>query len=359
MDKRRSHWLDWSNRLAPASGPSTGVFASLKRAARTLAIAPLVAGSLLTFPSAVAWMIAGWLLWHTWAVLHDRAGWLPLVTCAGIVLVKQVGWTLDLFALAAAALVALTPAAVRVLSPRHNDSRKAAMHGKRLAGLAVGLLWIAWALFVFGRNAGEHAGHTAQLKGARPVVLMGDSLSSGIVPSGAYATHLRRLISLPVVDLSRPGIATDQAFQQLPALVEANPQVVVIELGGHDFLRGRSRRATCENLERMITACRRIGAEVVLVEIPRGFLIDPYRELEREIARQYDLELVCDTPIRRLVLQSPFSPPGTWLSEDWHLSDDGLHPNARGSQLLARYIADALARLYGERIRSGEVTTAQ
>jgi lysophospholipase L1-like esterase len=159
------------------------------------------------------------------------------------------------------------------------------------------------------------------------------------------------MISLPVVDLSCNGITTGEALRSLPALVKANPQVVVIELGGHDFLKGYSRAATKENLEKIVDACQSIGAAVIVMEIPRGFITDPFGGLERGMARQRSLELIPDTAIRRLVLWSPSAPPGMWLKPESHLSDDGLHPNARGNRMLAEYVADALTRIYGPGVR--------
>ena len=126
-----------------------------------------------------------------------------------------------------------------------------------------------------------------------------------------------------------------EAIGSLPSLIKANPQVVVIELGGHDFLKGYSRAATKENLEKIVDTCRSIGAEVIVMEIPRGFITDPFAALEREMARQKSLELIPDTAIRRLVLWSPHAPPGMWLRPESRLSDDGLHPNAQGNRMLA------------------------
>jgi lysophospholipase L1-like esterase len=124
----------------------------------------------------------------------------------------------------------------------------------------------------------------------------------------------------------------------------------VLELGGNDFVQGQSRQAVKENLEQIIVACRERGAEVILMEVPRGFFSDPYWGLERQLARQYRLELIPDTAIRRLLLSSPTMPPGQWTSGPFLTQDDGLHPNARGNRLLAEYVATALKRRYGRSI---------
>ena len=86
------------------------------------------------------------------------------------------------------------------------------------------------------------------------------------------------------------------------------------------------------------------------MEIPRGFMFDPFASLEREIAYEQDVQLVADTAIRQLVLWSPIAPPGMWFP-DTQLSDDGIHSNARGSKAMAEYVAEALEAMYGEQIR--------
>jgi hypothetical protein len=86
------------------------------------------------------------------------------------------------------------------------------------------------------------------------------------------------------------------------------------------------------------------------MEIPRGFITDPFSGLERELAREHDLELIPDGAIRKLILWSRFSPPGMWCDSSRHLSDDGLHPNQRGNKHLANCVVSALTKIYGEKI---------
>lgn len=134
---------------------------------------------------------------------------------------------------------------------------------------------------------------------------------------------------------------------------DAHPQLVIIELGGHDYLRGYPKESTRESLVQIINTCRDIDAQVVLVEIPRGFIVDPYFGLERELARTFDLELVSDTAIRMLVLRSPSSPLGRAFSKPY-LSDDGLHPNVAGARYLAEVIKAALVQMYGPNVTKAD-----
>jgi lysophospholipase L1-like esterase len=323
-----------------APAPARRLAAVLKRAGGALAISTIAAVSLLTFPAAVPWMVAGWLLWHTGLVMGGRPGWLPLAACAGILLVKRIPWMPGVIALGVAMLLAGVLGALRA---RRGHGPRA----KPSAWAALLMLWITWTAMALDWHASARRSRAPALHPTRPVVCLGDSLTAGAAPHGGYPRDLQKLITVPVVNLGQPGITSADALQLLPALEKADPQVVVVELGGHDYLKGYGRASTKANLTRIIEASQRMGAVVVLVEIPRGVISDPYAGLERELARQHDLELISDTPIRWLVYWSPYAPPGMWLPSKWHFSDDGLHPNARGNRLLARYVAEALARLIG------------
>ncbi len=62
--------------------------------------------------------------------------------------------------------------------------------------------------------------------------------------------------------------------------------------------------------------------------------------------------MIPDTIIRTLFLHSPAMPPGNWLGEPYLTDDTGIHPNARGNQMLAKCVADTLERMYGPGIRN-------
>jgi lysophospholipase L1-like esterase len=287
-------------------------------------------------------MVAFWLALHTGLLLRQRPAWVPLVVCVGILAVKGSDWEPRLLVLAGLMLV------VGLLRlPRFKFHRSLKATPVALI-LAVGL-WVVWIwMSAEWYSSTGGIGQQAVLPG-RPISCLGDSLTGF-----GYPKRLREMISIPVVDEGCNGISAGEAISRLPALLKANPQAVVVELGGHDFLRGRTRAATREHLVRIIEACRSIGAQVILMEIPRGFMIDKYAGLERQLARQYGLVLIPDTAIRRLVLWSPVIPPGAWLPRNAWLSDDGLHPNDRGNQMLAEYVADALARIYGPEVRANK-----
>lgn len=317
----------------------------LWRIGRTIFLTSLVVISLLTFPSSIPWMIAFWLAWHTVAVAWGKPAWVPLLACVAILLAKRTFWPPALIAFVCVAVIVATWRAT---------GRAALTSRPRTKWLATLALWVAWVCVAYEWHAIATCGHAVQFSSSRPIVCLGDSLTSGLLPDRGYPAQLQTLVQPPVINLGQSGISTEDGLAQLARLSRVDPpaQVVIIELGGHDFLRGKTRAATKANLEEIINACRALDADVVLVEIPRAFMTDPFWGLERQIAYEQDVELVADSAIRQLVLWSPASPPGMWMP-DSRLSDDGIHSNQRGSQYLAEHVAASLERMYGPRIRRG------
>lgn len=304
-----------------------------------------VAVSLLVYPNVLLWMVAFWLVVASVAVGRSRAAWIPLGACVVVLLIKRPDWSPALTSLAA------STTAVAVIFFWKQNTGNVADGQRRLALSAIGLLWVLWFAAAWESYAGSHCGLATRLDSSRPIACIGDSLTTGLSDDEAYPAYLQQLVTVPVLDFGRAGITAQDAFKQLPSAHESQPQIVVVELGGHDFLRGYGRAATRKTLVKIIEACRDAGAAVVLIEIPRGFITDEFSGLERQLAREYDLELVPDTAIRMLVVQSPAIPVIGGLAQP-HLSDDGLHPNVDGAKFLAETICQSLVRMYGPEIES-------
>jgi lysophospholipase L1-like esterase len=324
------------------------VLRSLLSVGRSLVLCLASAISLLVWNNTVPWMIAAWLLAVTLLVPFRRGELVCLSVCAVILVAKRLTPAPGLLILLAVMFAVI---AVRLWF-RFKD-RSVTSH--RRAWVSVLVLWVAWVGMTYDWYAFAHCRHPVTLDPDRPVVCIGDSMTS-LGKFGGYPDDLQKLIALPVVNLGIGGISAKQAVQEhLPYLLQHNPQVVVIEFGGHDFLRGHSRASTKAYLETLIDKVRKNGAEVVLMEIPRAYLSDPYWGLEREIARQHDVELIPDSAMRMLFLRSLTYPPGTWLGEPYLTDDTGIHANVRGQLVLAAAVAKALERMYGPEIRREQI----
>jgi acyl-CoA thioesterase-1 len=110
--------------------------------------------------------------------------------------------------------------------------------------------------------------------------------------------------------------------------------LVIVEIGGNDFLRRRPEAAVKEDLRAIIAAIRHSGAQVVLVAVPKLSLIGvatgklPDSTIYAELAGEERLPLVAG------VLAAVLSDPA--------LKADAIHPNADGYRKLAEGITEQL-----------------
>jgi acyl-CoA thioesterase-1 len=298
-----------------------------------LAFYPFLAASLLVFPAVLPCMILGWIALWALQVGRKKPAWPPLAFCLGVILVKRVDWAPGLIVLG----LVMSGVAVFDIILRRNSR----VPERKFILVAAGLLAVTWTAMAWNWERAIHTHRRPLLQADRPIAIIGDSLASG-----GFSRVLGKRLRVPVADFAVGGITTAQGLKRFPELMDLNPQAVVIELGGHDYLQGRSRLETRKNLEQMIQRCRESGVEVFLFEVPRGFITDPFAGLERDLARKYDVEVITDGAIRKLVLFSPFMPLSTWIGP--HLSYDGLHPNDAGNLFLADVVEKSLRRVYGD-----------
>ena len=120
------------------------------------------------------------------------------------------------------------------------------------------------------------------------IVCFGDSLTYG---TGAekgmnYPSQLSRLSGMKVVNAGVPGDTTAMALKRLDEIMEMNPRIVLITLGGNDLKNRIQKEIASKNLELIIHAIQDHGALVILggIDVPfwgRGFG-DAYKELAKE-----------------------------------------------------------------------------
>jgi acyl-CoA thioesterase-1 len=177
-------------------------------------------------------------------------------------------------------------------------------------------------------------GVTAAASPPRTVVVLGDSLSAGYglkIQEGWVHLLEQRLAAqgyeYRVVNASVSGETTQGGLARLPRVLETHkPDVVIIELGGNDGLRGLPLAASRENLKKSIELARNDKARVVLV----GMVIPPnygprygqqFRDMFTALSQQYQLPFV------------PFFLDKVALNPDL-MQADGIHANAKGQPQL-------------------------
>ncbi|WP_293398680.1 arylesterase [Polaromonas sp.] len=121
----------------------------------------------------------------------------------------------------------------------------------------------------------------AWAQGADTVLIVGDSLSAeyGLKRGTGWVPLLEKQVaqdkkSAKVVNASISGDTTSGGRSRLPALLtQHKPNVVVIELGGNDALRGLPLDMTENNVTAMVQASKKAGAKVLIVgmQVPPNY----------------------------------------------------------------------------------------
>ncbi len=167
------------------------------------------------------------------------------------------------------------------------------------------------------------------------LLILGDSLSAAYgVPSETAWVQLLRdrldnngLADWEVVNASISGETTDGGARRLPELIEENdPEVVIIELGGNDGLRGFPPNVIESNLASMIKQIQASGARAVLVgmQIPPNYgerYTQMFADIYPKLSDRYDTDLV------------PFFLDGIY-NQDGLMQDDGIHPTEEAQHKL-------------------------
>lgn len=170
----------------------------------------------------------------------------------------------------------------------------------------------------------------------KTLMVLGDSLSAayGVQSEEAWVALLRKrldeegLDQWQVVNASISGETTDGGLRRLPRLLDRNePEVVIIELGGNDGLRGFPPDVIRRNVAAMIEQVNESGARALLVgmQIPPNYgqrYTRAFADIYPELAEEHETELV------------PFFLEGIYDKEGM-MQDDDIHPTAEAQgQLL-------------------------
>ena len=182
---------------------------------------------------------------------------------------------------------------------------------------------------------------------AKTILIVGDSLSAayGIAPKQGWVQLLQQRLDQQypkqhkVVNASVSGETTSGALARLPKLLQTyQPQVVVIELGGNDGLRGQPPQMIQNNLAQLIQLSQKNKATVLLfgMKIPPNYGTAYSAAFEKNyqvISQKYKIKLL------------PFFLDGVAGHKNL-IQNDQIHPNAKAQPMLLNlaypYIKGAL-----------------
>jgi lysophospholipase L1-like esterase len=182
-------------------------------------------------------------------------------------------------------------------------------------------------------GCGEKPPPLPRLASDATILAFGDSLTHGTgAGSGeSYPEILAMLTGRTVIDAGVPGETTTDGLARLPqALEDIHPDLVILCLGGNDFLRRYPPAQTRANLERMIRMIRAENIPLVLLAVPEPALFAGSAPVYRELAQE--LKLPLENGIVNEVLR------------DGDLKADPIHPNAAGYRKIAQALAELLKK---------------
>lgn len=175
-------------------------------------------------------------------------------------------------------------------------------------------------------------------KGAN-VLILGDSLShgTGAAEGEDYPSLLAANTDWNIINAGVPGDTSASGLQRLPDLLDRHEvDLLIVELGGNDFIRRVPQQETINNLRTILSEARANGIQPLLLAIPAfspfgaavGSLSD--HELYRQLAKETDTPLVEDIFSDVLAKNA--------------LKSDPIHPNAEGYRLVEEGLRKALSK---------------
>jgi acyl-CoA thioesterase I len=172
----------------------------------------------------------------------------------------------------------------------------------------------------------------AALPPGTTVLALGDSLTYGIGASqeSSYPALLALASGWEVVNAGVPGATAAQGCARLPTLIEEHrPQLVLVLLGGNDFLHRMPERGVRNALRYCVDSARSSKVAIALIAVPRfspGELANA--PLYEEAGREWDVPIV-ESGLASLLGRSA-------------MRADPIHLNAAGYREMAMTIAESL-----------------
>lgn len=193
------------------------------------------------------------------------------------------------------------------------------------------------ALALLALNACGGSKKHAKLPAGSTILALGDSLTAGYgaQPGEDYPAQLADITGWKVINGGVSGDTSAQARARLPELMRQNPDLVIVSIGGNDFLRKIAESETRANITAILQTVQAAHRPAVLVAIPyftAAALVGSISEhaLYDDLAAEFNIPLL----------------KGAWadILGDKDLKSDAIHGNAAGYRQFAEEMAGFLKK---------------
>lgn len=164
----------------------------------------------------------------------------------------------------------------------------------------------------------------------RDIIAFGDSLVQGVgsSKSGDFVSVLSKRIGLPIVNLGHSGDTTEDGLVRINDLDNFNPKVVLLLLGGNDYLKKVPIVETERNLSKLIENIQARGSVVILLGVRGGLINDKFERMFQGLSNKYNTAYVKNV-LSGLLLNTNYM-------------SDAIHPNNTGYAFIADRIEPVL-----------------
>lgn len=179
----------------------------------------------------------------------------------------------------------------------------------------------------------------------RPLLICyGDSITAGygLTAGQSYPDALQRDLDklgfhYEVSNKGTSGATSKDAVSGLRSIISQHPAIVIVEFGGNDGLRGLPLAQTRNNLDTVLSALENAHIRVLLagITLPPNYgpdYIHQFNQIFNDLAAKHRTAFV------PMIYKNLVNVPGT-------IQPDGIHPTAKGSEIIATTLLSALKPL--------------
>lgn len=204
------------------------------------------------------------------------------------------------------------------------------MNKKIVIIVAIGCIIFGIYFFFFRNSQPEVLNRNSK---GTTIVAFGDSLIHGYGSTEGhdFISLLSQRTGQPIINLGVNGNTTADGLARLKKVLDKDPKIVILLLGGNDYLKKVPIDTTFKNLDSIVKAIQKQGSMVLLLGIRGGLLTDTFADRFEEFASAHKVAFVPNV-LDGLIAKNKYM-------------FDAVHPNDVGYEQIADKVEPVLRDL--------------